>query len=70
MSEYQRSITLLNKNVNIPPPPAPAIHPSMQKSNQNYERQMEERILKIMKDAEAQRMQEEQKTKKVLKEMQ
>ena len=56
MSEYQRSITLLNKNVNIPPPPAPAIHPSMQKSNQNYERQMEERILKIMKDAEAQRM--------------
>jgi hypothetical protein len=41
----------------------------MQKSNQNYERQMEERILKIMKDAEAQRMQEEQKTKKVLKEM-
>jgi hypothetical protein len=31
---------------------------------------MEERILKIMKDAEAQRIQEEQKTKKVLKEMQ
>ncbi len=31
---------------------------------------MEERILKIMKDAEAQRIQEEQKTKQVLKEMQ
>jgi hypothetical protein len=31
---------------------------------------MEERILKIMKDAEAQRMHEEQKTKKALIEMQ
>ena len=31
---------------------------------------MEERIIKIMKDAEAQRIQEEQKTKQVLKEMQ
>ena len=31
---------------------------------------MEERILKIMKDAEAQRVEEELKTKKVLKEMQ
>jgi len=31
---------------------------------------MEDRILKIMKDAEAQRIQEEQKSKKVLKEMQ
>ncbi len=50
---------ILNKNANLPPAIAPVVHPSLQKSNVNYEKQMEERILKIMKDAEAQRIQEE-----------